>query len=577
VTIKDTDEILYWNSTYHFGGESVIAALLAERFHSAQLDAIANNHFHNEVLGYIRRFTYAERKEFDADPNILVLKNGILDLQSLTLKPHSPDVLTISSLPVDYDPTADCPAWKKFVGEVLDPGDIQAVQEYCGHLLENHYKTQKAWMQLGSGSNGKDTFDRVLTALLGFENVSAKSLQELESNRFARADLYGKRANIYSDLPDVALRTTGQFKTLTGEGLVSAEKKHQDPFQFANVAKLVYSCNIIPRSPDDTYAFYRRWFITVFSHTFGEDRCQACGLCHPINPDLVAELTTPRELSGILNWCLEGRERLRAQKWKLSNSKSVEEVRLDYVRKSDPVKAFVIDCCLVDPDLEVSKRDLHQAFLKYCRTRRLPVDDYDVFCKRLPPATDAPISTVKLNRERKRIPAFKGLFLRSETDWGKPEPDDDDEPIQGRNTLDSHVDKREGGPDGPGGPNRESKSTQSTRSTQSYIGSNVDKSNDKTETKPSPGEERVDQVAQVDQRPAQRPSNAQLGLSTTSEDLALAITLLQTLKPRLTWDDAVEKLSVALGDRGKADRLLTKMRDEGLCALDPDGNVRLLK
>src|SRR5207245_9167429 len=145
--------------------------------------------------------------------------------------------------------------------------------------------THQSWGRLGGGGNAKDTFDRVLIILLGSENVSSRSLQELETNRFAKADLYGKRANICSDVPDITLRATGVLKSLTGEGLVTAENKNQKAFQYRNSAKLIQSLNKLPKSPDDTDAFFRRWFLTLFPHVFGDDGCKKCGIIHPKDPN----------------------------------------------------------------------------------------------------------------------------------------------------------------------------------------------------------------------------------------------------------------------------------------------------
>ncbi len=454
-TFEDTDEILvYKEGVYRVGGEALIARTLEANFHGAELDHVSNNHFLNEVLGHVERRTYIKPDIFDRDPNILNLENGLFNVNSCELKHHTPDYPSLAKLPVKYDPAAECPGWTRFVSQVFHPEDIDAVQEFCGSLLEKHYKTQKAWLQAGEGANGKDTLDRVLTALLGPENVAHRSLQDLENNRFAKAELFGKLANIYSDLSDVALKTTGSFKTLTGEGSLAAEKKFQNGFTFGNYAKLIFSCNKIPLSPDDSDAFFRRWLITTFPNVFLDKKA---------DPNLVAKLTTPEELSGILNWALEGLRRLHAQNWHLSNCKSVEEVRQDYIRKSDPVKAFLLDCVLPEPEGTVGKQELYQAFIKYCKGKKLPSPTSDTFYKRLPMA-GIPITSVKLNVQGNRIPAFKGLFLREEKDWGKERDQWNEEAPADKGKLDPHLRREEGGLPGLPRPNDAGKSTQSIQS-----------------------------------------------------------------------------------------------------------------
>src|SRR5208337_5133071 len=99
---------------------------------------------------------------------------------------------------------------------------------------------------IGDGSNGKSTLINLIKALIGLKNVSSRGLQELEMNRFAKADLYGKLANLYADLPDTALRSVGIFKMLTGGDPITAERKFQNPFKFISGAKLIFSCNKVP-------------------------------------------------------------------------------------------------------------------------------------------------------------------------------------------------------------------------------------------------------------------------------------------------------------------------------------------
>ncbi len=437
-TLSDTKEMLFWNSSWHFGGETKIEKLVQEKFHAAQLDHVATNHFITEVLGHLRRRTYVDRKEFDADPSILVLKNCVLDLRDFTVKEHSPEYLTIGQLPVEYRPDAKCPRWEEFVGQAMRKEDIPASQEFSGSILEKNYKHQTAWMLLGTGLNGKGTFARVLTMVIGPENVSAVSLQELQSNKFARANLYGKLANIYPDIGSGALKATDVFKAATGEGLITAEKKNKDPFQFENHAKLVYSANQLPRTPDNTPAFYRRWLITSFPNTF------------KLDPEFEARLKTPEELSGVLNWMVEGLKRLRSQKYQLSNSKSMEQLRDEYTRNSDPIKAFLNECCVPDPEQAIVKELLYSAYKKYCEQHRLIVATHDEFCKILPRKADYQIRTARLRVGGVRVPSFEGLWLRQPKSWGA-DVEEDEKPVVEQTSLRSDR-LEEGGPPGTPGP-----------------------------------------------------------------------------------------------------------------------------
>jgi putative DNA primase/helicase len=110
--------------------------------------------------------------------------------------------------------------------------------------------------------------------------------------------LYGKLANIYADLPAIALKETGIFKMLTGGDTISGEHKFKPRFYFKNYAKLIFSCNQIPQTPDDSDAFYRRWIIVNFPHQF-LDADQNTDKNLVADKNLLAKLTTTSELRHI--------------------------------------------------------------------------------------------------------------------------------------------------------------------------------------------------------------------------------------------------------------------------------------
>jgi len=129
------------------------------------------------------------------------------------------------------------------------------------------------------------------------------------SDRFAKADLYGKMANIGGDLPAKDLSDTAAFRNLTGGDDNRAQEKYRNAFNFRNKAKMFFSANVLPRSPDDTYAYYSRWILLEFLNIF--DPRSGTG-----DPDLDSKLQTPEELSGLLNIALAGLDRLRSNGWR---------------------------------------------------------------------------------------------------------------------------------------------------------------------------------------------------------------------------------------------------------------------
>jgi len=411
-TLIDTEEILvYRNGKYVSGGEGEIKFKLEQ-----MVGKDLRKNTVEEVIGHVKRQTFRRREEFDADPFVLNLKNGLLDLRTYELRPHSPDYLSMVQLPVVFDQSADCSLIKKFLSEVLYSEDIPVVQEFAGYLLWREYPNAKVLLLVGDGSNGKSTFINVLKALLGIDNIASRSLQELELNRFAKASLFGRLANLYADLPDQALKSVGIFKILTGGDPVTAEHKFHNAFTFVNYAKMVFSCNRIPEVYEDTTAFFRRLIIVTFPNTFKEQADQ----------NLLTKLTTPEELSGFFNWALDGLKRLKSNAWDFSYSKSTSEVRQEYIRKSSPIRAFLMDCTEVDALSFLSKKQLYSAFTEYCRLKRLPPVTEQTFFRNLPQF--AAVQEARPEIDGERIRGFNGLRLKPKEQWSQTELTGDEGP-----------------------------------------------------------------------------------------------------------------------------------------------------
>ena len=332
-TVSDTERLYrYDHGVYLDDGEIVLKALIEKEFGD-----LTDNRMVSDGIGKVKRRTFTDRDSFN-NKNVINVKNGLLDLETLQLQPHAPDYLSTAQIDVVYDAEAKAPRIQQFLKEVAHSEDIALIEEVIGWLLWPDYNIHKALMLIGAGRNGKGTLLRLITAFLGKKSISNVTLQDLVGDRFAKADLYGKLANIGGDLPSKDLSDTAAFRNLTGGDDNRAQEKYRAAFSYRNKAKMIFSANVLPRSPDDTYAFYSRWILLELPNKF--DPQKGTG-----DPDLDAKLQTPEELSGLLNIALEGLKRLRANGWKFSYDKSVEDVEVMYKRNSNPVYAFLMDEC----------------------------------------------------------------------------------------------------------------------------------------------------------------------------------------------------------------------------------------
>jgi Predicted ATPase len=185
-------------------------------------------------------------------------------------------------------------------------------------------------MLVGDGSNGKSTYLKLLRTILGKENITSISIQDLCSSRFALAELYGKLANIYPDLEKRALKDTGIFKIATGEDFVSADRKFKGRINFENYAKLFFSANELPLVSDMTYAFWRRWIVIQFPNKFQQI------------DNFFEKTFTKEEIEGVILVSLFAFRNVLLRK-KFSFEESEVDYKEVWLRSSDSVYAFIQD------------------------------------------------------------------------------------------------------------------------------------------------------------------------------------------------------------------------------------------
>jgi putative DNA primase/helicase len=385
-TFRDTGEVLFYDSgVYKMNGESLIREQVNLRLNGD--------------------YTYIDRNEFNREKMILNLENGLFYIKSGELKPHTPEYLSTIKLALTYDPQAKCPNIDKFLKQIMESKDIETIQELIGYSLIPDYSIQKAFLFLGEGSNGKSTLIQVMESFVGKSNCSSESLQSLEQQRFASAGLYGKLLNTYADIPTKPVEHMTMFKMLTGGDTISAEQKFKNRFSFNNVARLIFSCNRPPIiSGEDSFAFWRRWILINFPYKFTGDKD---------DKHLIEKLTTKQELSGLLNFAIEGLQRLFKTN-EFTYSLTVDDVADIYKRRADPIYAFIKDRCEIDPTAWISTSDLYADYKQYCIDNKIPPVKPNVFGKELRAEEEIGIRPQRQTMENgDEISGYQGLRLQA--------------------------------------------------------------------------------------------------------------------------------------------------------------------
>ncbi|HAT4212720.1 TPA: DNA primase [Clostridium perfringens] len=344
--------LIYENGVYNISGEKEAGRII--------MDYMLPNYC---IMASIRdcrdQWDILVSKDFDdfnRNPYLVNVRNGLLDIRDMSFKEHTPSYLSTVQLNVEYNPQVDCPQFKKFLNEVLDCKLIPLVQEIVGYLLTTNTASQKAFVFWGPARTGKSTLLWVVEyLLLGKKNVSNIPWQEI-GDKFKTAELLGKLANVFSDLPSKSIDDTGIFKVVTGEDYLMAEKKNKNPFKFKPFARLVFSCNELPRNyVDRTEGFYRRLIIVPFSRQIEKSKI-----------DKALKYKFQREKEGILNWALEGLKRLYENNFEFSENELTDGVKKEYKRENNNVISFVEECCEIDSLFSCSRIEIYESYKEFC-------------------------------------------------------------------------------------------------------------------------------------------------------------------------------------------------------------------
>jgi putative DNA primase/helicase len=306
---------------------------------------------------------------------MLNVKNGVLDLNTLKLMPHSPDYYFLHSLPVPYDPNAFPNKIMDFLYSVFpdDNRKIILALETFAYAFFDGYPIQKAIMFVGNGANGKSTLLSVLKNLLGEKNVQSMELQTLVDRPFLKKMLLGKLANIAADIGDKKLYNSGAFKALTGSDLVTAEVKYAiDPIQFSNTCKLFFSANSIPDTDDTTVAYFRRWVIIEFLQLFDTTSPET-------DENLMAKLSEESELAGLLNLLVRVFYPVLKKKMRFETEETIEETTQKYRLRSNSAKAFIFERVEVMPGMEMLKEDVYRAYAEWCKDHGIVAVSVEAF------------------------------------------------------------------------------------------------------------------------------------------------------------------------------------------------------
>ena len=354
-----------------------------------------------EVAKNLRKITTVE-KDYDRDLFLLTVGNGTLNLRSGELKPADPEDLITHGPPIEYDSSAKCARWQKFLDEIFagDSDLIEFIQRAIGYSLTGNTREQCLFILHGNGANGKSTFLETVRKLLGSHATTTPFAtfmvqRNVGAPRDDIASLVGARLVITSESGQGTTFDEATVKLVTGQDAVPCRHLYGSFFEYVPQFKIWITTNYKPTIYGSDDAIWRRIRLIPFNQQFKGNKRDA---------ELPEKLKA--ELPGILAWALRGC--LKWQRDGLGRPKTVLEATTEYRRESDQVGRFLSERCVSGKEHTVSGNALYNAYVQFCQQQGEKFLANNLFAEQI----------AKRNIEKKRTRkgwVYQGLGLQSKS------------------------------------------------------------------------------------------------------------------------------------------------------------------
>lgn len=327
------------------------------------LQGITTSVFHSNIrtaiLNALKQAGLIFKKEFKKDikKTWIVFKDCIVDVETGETFQHDFCYFATNPLPYNYQETenTDTSKFDQLFSEWVIGGDqdntwVDTLYEVLAYCMLPDYPVEVLFCLHGDGSNGKSSFIELLMNFIGMYNCSATELSLLTNpnSRFETIALHKKLVCLMSELDDSTINNTSLLKKLTGnKEPIRGEYKGKGSVIFINYAKIIMSTNIIPDTTDKTDGYYRRWLVIDFPNKF-----------EATNGNVLKNITY-EDYSALAKKCIPILQDI-LKKSTFTNFKSIADRRERYESKANPLKRFIDEMCMIDPNTEIPVFEFHE-------------------------------------------------------------------------------------------------------------------------------------------------------------------------------------------------------------------------
>lgn len=365
----------YTNGYYPEVERDVIKREIKHVVDQAKNEGVRNSASLVESVTELARLDVVVKKElWDANTEYLPMKNGLLHIPTKCLLPHVPTIYFTSQLPFDYDPNADCPAFKKALKRI--PNETSFLLEFAGYALTPDNSHEIAvWLQ-GVPGSGKSTILEGFKAMLGSRSAKL-GLTDIDRSKFALTNLPGKTLIYSAEQPESFITASYIVNEIISGETITVERKYYDAIDIIPIAKIIWAMNDLPRVSSANDGIMRRVKVIKFPPLPESEK----------SIDLKEQVKI--EGAGILNLALEGLDRLRSR-CKFMIPPTVENATKDFQENNDIPKMF-----LEDIGARISQTD------SFCRTQsQYLYNEYRDWCIK---NSHKPLTSTRMANEWNRL------------------------------------------------------------------------------------------------------------------------------------------------------------------------------
>lgn len=358
-----TDIYFYSGGAYEHDEHGKFTLMAIEKLME---DCLIKSNIKQRILNLFLQDPFISYKMTDMNNysnSIVNFKNCMFDVKKWKAIKQDPCYRSIEQVPHSIDESINKkddyskhPVFTKFINNSIpNNDDREMLLQYMGLCLTKDPSFQTFMIIHGCTDSGKSVIANLINEMVGDNNATSISLNDIAVNRFKSAKLYNKKVNVCADIDSKSITDTGLLKQLTGEDMITAENKGKDPFEFRSHAKLLFSCNTLPKFPTDkSQAVYNRLRILEMNINIPKEKQDR---------NLLTKLK--HEMPYIIETCLRALNRAYTNNVILDSKRSIEKI-MELQSLSDSVTAFLDVCMEKKSGNKITRKDCFDAYRLFC-------------------------------------------------------------------------------------------------------------------------------------------------------------------------------------------------------------------